>query len=228
MDWQPPTKQALLAAETAEQPVDGRARVRAIAGLVADGDLLENVTQAWLDRAVGLLEDAAAARDEGALVALQASLRRLYSRLQVDLEGPVDADCRAALSERRGWVTALVTCVAAVMERLAPQFLANAIEPGSHADRFLYQLAVDPGLSSRELAERIPEGGPPLDEAQLSRLGRRLLGQGLADVVRTGRRNSWELTPRGEQLRRDLAAKRGRGLPVAKPEAIFYASSGCR
>lgn len=78
------------------------------------------------------------------------------------------------------------------LERALPLDDMRYIERGSHANRFLRQLTAEPGLANRELADRLG-----VDETQISRVGRRLRERGLVASRLFGRRNRWELTPKG-------------------------------
>ena len=67
-----------------------------------------------------------------------------------------------------------------------------ALEPSSHATALLRVIAECPGASNQRIA-----GLLGIDETEVARTGGRLRGAGLAISRRLGRKNAWEVTPRG-------------------------------
>jgi hypothetical protein len=152
----------------------------------------------WFENVGRLIFDAALSRDGSALTELQEALRSLYLRLVAEVA--VGAADQAALYERKGRIEQLGDLARMAAERVFPTTAAARVEPGSHLERFLLVVGAMPLSSSREIMANIKERwGKDLDEAVVSRLGHKALSLGLVDVVRTGRCNSWELTPRGEK-----------------------------
>ena len=229
MSWTAVTDADLvvLAGGSAPAPVDGTSRLQACDALAitAAATAVCLLPASWFDNCTRLLLDATLTQDEPVVHSLRGLFRQTYARLQLELEGtgtvPVDDEQRRAGDERRGRLLVLGDLGRAAAERVAPAAAAVRVEPGSHAERFLFALAGEPGLSSRDICDRIRgHSGRSVDEAVLSRLGRKLLAQGLVDVVRTGRRNSWDLTPRGEQLCTVLTDRQRR--VEEPPDAIVF------
>jgi hypothetical protein len=177
----------------------------------AASDVLADPGGSWYARVAVVMVDALMARDKRALDALDVELRRLHRRtaaaehqLTADDQrdpGDVAAPTRARLCAQLG-----LEFVRAALERVAP--VATAIKiSGTQYESFLRVLADHPGSNSRQMAEalgvrRAGSGGRstrsrPLDASQLSRIGKRLLEDGLVFAQRGGSGLSWELTPRG-------------------------------
>jgi predicted NBD/HSP70 family sugar kinase/predicted transcriptional regulator len=145
-----------------------------------------------------LLADAALAGDEGSLVAAQQGLQRVYGR-QLRVERPAAEEL-----ELRGRVLALLDVLQWALRRLTPASALARLEPSSHARAFLDAIVAEPGLSNQQLAARLRT-----DETEVSRVGRRLLEAGMARKRKLGRRNHWQITPRGDQALR-LDSENGR------------------
>lgn len=128
-----------------------------------------------------LIADAALAADETALQQAQDGLQRLHAaQLATNSSGQ---------AEDRGRVLALLDSVDWTLRRLARR---AAVSPQSHAARCLLKLSDYPGLYSGQLSDAVG-----IDDTQMSRLGRRLLAQGLVRNRRLGKNVSWELTANG-------------------------------
>jgi len=87
------------------------------------------------------------------------------------------------------------------LQRVPVASSVPAVEPGTHAARFLQALSAVPGLSNAKLAAELGA-----DETEVSRVGRGLIEKSLATRRRLGRFNSWEITPRGRRTLTALAA----------------------
>ena len=94
--------------------------------------------------------------------------------------------------EARGRTRGLIDASHWAIQRVLPLSDIRWVEAGSHAERFMSALRREPGLSNRDLAERLA-----VDETQISRSGRKLRLHGLVVSRLVGRRNHWELTPKG-------------------------------
>jgi DNA-binding MarR family transcriptional regulator len=127
-----------------------------------------------------LLVDSLLTGDEESLRVLQDWLR------QERAQGAGDR------AESRGRLLGLIDASHWAIERVLPRSEVARVERSSHANQFLNELAASPGLGNRELADRLS-----VDETQVSRLGRTLREHGLAASRQIGRRNRWELTPKG-------------------------------
>ena len=142
-----------------------------------------------------MIADAALDADEASLTAAQEGLQRLYG-LQSWIDQPSPEQ-----REARGRVLGMIDLLQWTLRRVVPKTLLGQLEPTSHAHRFLEFLAEQPGISNQELASRLET-----DHTEVSRVGRRLMESGLARKRKLGRRNAWEITPRGAQT---LEAKEG-------------------
>jgi DNA-binding MarR family transcriptional regulator len=94
----------------------------------------------------------------------------------------------------QGRLDALTEEAVLTLERLPSlrQLVDFQLESQSH--RFLHALAEHPGADNERLADLL--GARP---ERVSLLGRQLQQSGLARKRKVGRRNSWDLTPRGTQ-----------------------------
>lgn len=81
------------------------------------------------------------------------------------------------------------------LERMPSAAMLADYEPESQSAQFLRVIAEQAGLSNEGVAARI-EVGPE----RVSALGRELAHRGLARKRKIGRRNSWDITPRGVQV----------------------------
>ena len=80
------------------------------------------------------------------------------------------------------------------LRRVGPAETISALDPDGHAYRFLVAVAAREAPSNKLLSQAMR-----VDETEVSRLGRRLLGMGLVRRARLGRTNSWELTGLGQR-----------------------------
>jgi hypothetical protein len=104
-------------------------------------------------------------------------------------------------SEERGALLGFIHVAQWALQRVPAASLIPAVEPGTHAARFLQVLSACPGLSNAKLAAELG-----VDETEVSRVGRGLMEKGLAARRRLGRLNSWEITPRGSHTLAAFAA----------------------
>jgi DNA-binding MarR family transcriptional regulator/transcriptional regulator with XRE-family HTH domain len=133
-----------------------------------------------------LLIDSTLSGDDDSLRAIQNWLRDEHADSSVGGE--------PSLAEARGRISGLLDVSHWAIQRALPPAEIRWVEPGSHADCFLRALMVEPGLSNRDLVDRLA-----IDESQISRLGRKLRKQGLVVTRFVGRRNCWEVTPKGQR-----------------------------
>lgn len=222
MTWQAPTQSDLAFLEGAApiSMVDGTHRDLAIAYALDAARTSTSISElpaAWFENAGRLLLDAALKRDSSAISELQEAFRALYLRLSVEIEDGSGASA-SMLQERKGRLDQLGDLARVAAERVFPTTAAARVEPGSHLERFLLVVSAMPRSSGREIRADIKKRwSKDLDEAVVSKLGHKAVSLGLVDVVRTGRRNSWELTPRGEKtcdILRDRQADHERWEPV--------------
>ncbi|WP_329521750.1 hypothetical protein [Spirillospora sp. NBC_01491] len=134
-----------------------------------------------------IITDASLTADEPALVEVQDGLQWLH-RHYLDVQA-LDGEQR----EQRGRILGLIDVVHWALRRL-PSGLQLALQPDSHAARFLSVVARRQGLSNRELAAELGT-----DETEISRVGRKLLSAGVVWRRREWRVNAWDITPRGRQ-----------------------------
>lgn len=123
----------------------------------------------------------------------------------------------AAESEMRGWLTALLAVTRWALQRLLSSE-ELALRYNTQAWSFLCSLSHDSPRTSAELRAGVRTG-----HAQISRVGRDLIGRGIVVQRHVGREAVWELTPRGRQL---IAKVRAAGEPaVPVPAAPVPAST---
>ena len=103
-----------------------------------------------------------------------------------------DPETRARL---QGRAEALAEEALLALERLPSLTGLAAYEPDSQAACFLRAIAEHPNLGNDGIAAQL-EAGPE----RVSALGRELVQRGLAAKRRVGRRNAWDITPRGVQV----------------------------
>lgn len=135
-----------------------------------------------------LLIDATLRGDEVGLKAVQEWLRWEYS------EGLLKSEDESDHMARCGRLLGLADVSHWAIERVLPLAALSRLERGGYTARFLRELVATPGLSNQELAERLA-----VDETEVSRVGRRLLEDGMAVRRRVGRRNYWEISPKGRR-----------------------------
>jgi DNA-binding MarR family transcriptional regulator len=119
--------------------------------------------------------------------------------------------------EVAGWMKAYLAMARWALSRL-PSREELALRGNTQAWRFVSELAGEVTLTSSDLRERLDTG-----ESQVSRVGRELLARGLVVQHRAGRTATWELTPRGRALFKELSA----GEAGREVDAVA-ASSGAR
>jgi DNA-binding MarR family transcriptional regulator len=94
-----------------------------------------------------------------------------------------------------GRIETLVEGALLSLERVPSLRALADYEPESQAARCLQAIAEAPGASNEEIANVVGLG-----PERVSKLGRELSQRGFARKRRVGRRNSWDLTPRGTQM----------------------------
>lgn len=135
-----------------------------------------------------LIVDATLDGDE---VALHAASRQLQSLYRV-LARSNDAHQEGV--EDRGRVLAFLDVAAWGLERALSLSALAELERNSAAHGFLRAVVERPGMTNVEIAREVG-----IADAEASRLGRRLADAGLVGKRRLGRRNHWEVTPKGLQ-----------------------------
>lgn len=174
------TDQTLAAAAAAGATSDQSGLVAALAEISEEGGLR---TDGDFSALAMLMIDQTLAGDEDGLRDLQQWLRfELAQRLR-DEGGD---------AEMRGRLQGLLDVAHWAIERVLPLSDVRAVRPGTHRESILKALAADPGMSNRDLVDALK-----ITEAQVSRLGAELQEQGLILGQRIGRRNRWELSPKG-------------------------------
>jgi len=164
-----------------------------------------------------LITDASLSADEAALVEVKDGLQWLHRTHYLDVPAS-EGEAR----ERRGRILGLIDVVHWSLRRL-PSGMQLTLQPSSHAARFLVEVAHERDLSNKDLA-----GLLGADETEVSRVGRRLLAAGLVWKRKQWRRNSWDITPRGQAyldesgLREAVAA----ATPNAEPGGDAAAGAG--
>jgi DNA-binding MarR family transcriptional regulator len=102
--------------------------------------------------------------------------------------------------ERRGQLRELHNIASDFLEHSVPSSVLRQLEPDSLSHRMLVIIAERQRLSNTDIADELE-----VDKSQIARAGRRLIGAGLARARRAGRRNAWEITPRGFEVMGKLA-----------------------
>jgi len=237
MTWATLGDEELLAAAAEPPAPSGSASAAAVEDLASHLDrVMDEVRRgeasevSWCDGAARLLVDALIGEDVEPIVLLQNMIRRAYARIVFEREAATPEN-RARWLSWQARLEQLSEVARAAQERLLPAAAAMRIEPGSQLERFLIVVGDYPRSSGREIADRmLDRRGQPLAEPVVSRLGQRALGLGLVDVVRTGRRNSWELTPRGRKASERLHVRQGSTLLLYAPDdatPVAAAISNC-
>jgi hypothetical protein len=132
-----------------------------------------------------LVVDAILDGDEYALERAHSGLQALY---------PQVASLGSETAEFPGRLLGLIDVIDWGLERtLSLAFLVD-VEPGSYGHSFLKALAEETGLGNADLGAILD-----VSDTEVSRVGRRLVTAGCAVKRRLGRRNYWEITPRGLQ-----------------------------
>lgn len=154
----------------------------------------QSLTEGDLSAFATFLVDAALGADEESLDTALTWLQWQYGRRKPMASTP-------EASEERGAFLGFIHVAQWGLQRAPAASATPAVEPGTHAARFLQTLSGCPGLSNSKLAAELG-----VDETEVSRVGRGLIEKGLAARRRIGRLNSWEITPRGRQVLATCAA----------------------
>jgi hypothetical protein len=163
-------------------------RLAELTGLLEELEEQPEIVAGDFNALAMMIADAILDADDATLTAAQDGLQRLYG-LQAWIEEPSPEQLEA-----RGRLLGLIDLLQWTLRRVVPKTLLTRLEPNGYAHRFLEAIAERPGLSNQELIDRLEA-----DETEVSRVGRRLLEGGLARKRKLGRRNHWEITPRGAQ-----------------------------
>jgi len=119
-------------------------------------------------------------------------------------------EAREDLGELRG----LHNVASMVLEGLVPLGILAELEPDSVPHQMLVAIADDRTKSNADLASDLG-----VDKSQVSRAGARLHAAGLARARRAGRKNLWEITPRGLQTL-SLLATGGKPTPQGRQRSF--------
>jgi hypothetical protein len=157
-------------------------RLREADALLTDVEATAETPEGDFNGLSMLILDAIRDGDEYALELLLVRLQRIYG-LWVD---------DAARAEARGRLRGFADVCSTALESVVSLDVISSLEPDSHAHRFLAALEEQSGLSNNKLSEELGA-----DAAGISRIGSRLHDAGLARKRRYGRRNAWDITPRG-------------------------------
>jgi len=101
--------------------------------------------------------------------------------------------------EQCGRLLGLIDVARWALQRAPVASSVPAVEPGSHSEDFLRLLCMSGDTSNSKV---IADLG--WDKSEVSRVGWKLIEKGLATKRKIGRRNSWEITPRGQRTLRLL------------------------
>jgi predicted ester cyclase len=108
--------------------------------------------------------------------------------------GPRDGAVIDESARMRGWLGALSDVTGSALNRVG-QHLPSGVAPNSRAHEFLAAVKDRPRASNDEIAAAI---GATI--THVSHLGATVAQAGLAQKRRHGRRNAWDLTPRGQRM----------------------------
>jgi hypothetical protein len=128
----------------------------------------------------------------------------------------VSSDLREAFGpEAAGRLLQLRMFLRRAVDRLGPQEAVAFIDAGSHTAAMLRGIADRPGVSNADLMAVMG-----VDATEVARTGGRLRALGLAVAQRGGRRNAWDLTPRGRETLKLLknSAPQAPELPMTPSE----------
>jgi predicted transcriptional regulator len=159
-------------------------RVQAARALMTDIVQEQGFTDEAGDALAMLVVDASLDGDEMTLHTVSRRLQALYRQVRADED--------SLRVETRGRALMLIDIVGWALERaLAGNALAG-LDEDSSAHAFLKAVQEESGLSNSRIAEIIS-----VSDEEASRIGRRLADGGFATKRRLGRRNFWEITPKG-------------------------------
>jgi len=210
MDWEALTADDVSGLEAAGR-FDGNHRMSAVLAaarrLMPDCDSPGELS--WCENATRLLLEAWVTNDVDAILLLQGFVRDQYAKIGV---GSGTASSSADVWRRAGRLEQLAETARLAMEQMMPRAAVAAVEPGSLLEQFILTVGQFPRSSGIDIAGRMRDSrGKAPDAAIVSRLGQRAISQGLVDVVRAGRRSSWELTARGQYVCQGLLHRRIEG-----------------
>jgi DNA-binding MarR family transcriptional regulator len=151
----------------------------------ADPEAREGVFRALAQ----LVVDATLDGDEPGLNFAVGEFQRRYGEA-VRTDSPNLAD-----AETRGRLLGLIDITQRALEAVLPLSLLAEFEVSSHHHGFLAHIAEEPGSTNRAI-----EDAMDLDDTYVSKVGRRLELAGAARKRRLGRKNHWEITPRGLKI----------------------------
>jgi predicted NBD/HSP70 family sugar kinase/DNA-binding MarR family transcriptional regulator len=178
----------------------------------ADGQ--ESVAAPLLEALAMLSVDACADRDEANLDLIRAGAQRVLGHVS---GGSPSAPEALALAGR---LRSLIDVAHWGLERSLPADFTAKLGRRSHAFRMLELIALRPGASNQDIASTLG-----LHETEVSRAGRRLIADGLADKRKFGRINRWEISPRGTDA---LSAQQSSRLHADVFAKLFDAFMGRR
>lgn len=133
-----------------------------------------------------LLCDAILDQDDYSLRLLMDGSHRLLAIWGAALSAP------GAVAAAAGKLEGLHNVASMTLERIVPLAILAELEPDTLIHHMLEAIADEGGSSNDDLVATLGS-----DRTAVSRAGRRLHSAGLARKRRAGRRNSWEITPRG-------------------------------
>jgi DNA-binding transcriptional ArsR family regulator len=164
----------------------------------------ENPRQTAIESVLGSLESTGPAVAPGAFEGLTMVVSdAILDQDDYALRLMVDAGHRLAMIWRRaahdgderealGQLTGLHNLASMALERIVPTAMLAELEPDTVPYRLLVLVADEQGCSNDQISIALG-----VDKTAVSRAGRRLAAAGLATKRRAGRRNAWEITPRG-------------------------------
>lgn len=189
-------------ADRNERLAAGSPRQLALGRAISDLEEVRRDIEGELDAVRVLVVSAMQEEDDYSLRLVVEGLHRVHAIWRsAGNEDPV-------IVEHRGEIRGLHNVASVGLERMVPLALLAELEPGSMGHQMLVLIAESPYVSNSDLV-----GELGTDKTQVSRVGTRLRAAGLARTRRAGRRNVWEITPRGAQTLNMLAIG---GKPVSQ------------
>lgn len=187
---------------------EGDHRLRAVRAEI-EGVAPEDLTEGALDAIAMTVADVAKNADsEGETLRLLADeLDRLIAELGV----PDEPDITQA--EERGRLVGYRQVVHWLLQRAVSDTVVDDLNPDTHAYALLRLVDERPGMSNSELVEWLG-----VSESEVSRVGRRVFGRGLASKRRIGNVNHWEITPRGKRALQVADSRFGFAVEDEAPE----------